>query len=133
MKVWISKIATGIGSALAILAPVGRCPVCLSTVTGVGGSAGLGLLSFEPWFLPLIVVFLLVGFWRAISSARAHRRWGAVWTTAVGAGLLIIGRWGSEAFLVWTGAGVLAAALLLDLYWKRKLPAARLIQISRMR
>lgn len=130
MKAWLAKMATGIGGALAILAPVGRCPVCLSTATGVAGSTSLGVLSSEPWFLPVIGLFLLVGVWGTIASARAHHRWGAVWATAIGAGLLVGGRLLTHSFLLWAGAGLLTAAFLLDLFWKGKLSSVRLVRIS---
>jgi hypothetical protein len=123
-------MATGIGGALAIVAPVGRCPVCLSTAAGVTGSASLGVLASEPWFLPVIGLFLLVGLWGAIASARAYHRWGAVWATAIGARLLLGGRLLIHSILLWAGAGLLTAALLLDLYWKRKLSSVRLVRIS---
>jgi hypothetical protein len=88
------------------------------------------VLSSEPWFLPLIGLFLLAGLWGTIASARAHHRWGAVWATAIGAGLLIGGRLLTHGILLWAGAGLLTAALLLDLYWKRKLSSVRLVRIS---
>jgi hypothetical protein len=129
VKAWLAKIAAGVGGALAILAPVGRCPVCLSTATGVVGSTSIGILASKPWFLPATGLFLLVGLWGTIASARAHCRWGAVWAMAIGAGLLVGGRLLTQGFLLWAGAGLLTAALLLDLYWKRKLPSARLVRI----
>jgi hypothetical protein len=49
---------------------------------------------------------------------------------AIGAGLLVGGRLLTQGFLLWAGAGLLTAALLLDLFWKRKLPSVRLVRIS---
>ena len=129
MKTWTAKISTGIGGALALFTPVGRCPVCLSSTTGVAGAVGLGVLAAKPWFLPLIGVFLLLGLWGMISSARAHQRWQAVWATAIGAVLLIAGRMFSQTILLWISAGLLTTGLLLDLYWKRKL-STKLVRIS---
>ena len=130
MKTYAANVATGIGGALAFLAPVGRCPVCLSTTAGVAGSASLGMLSSEPWFLPAVVLFLLVGLGGTIASARAHHRWGAVWAAATGAGLLVGGRLLTLGILPWAGTGLLTAALLLDLYWKRKLSTVQLVRIN---
>ncbi len=130
MKTWTAKIATGIGGALAIFSPVGRCPVCFSTAAGVTGGASLGVLSSKPWFLPVIGACLLLGLWGTIRSARNHRRWHGVWATAIGASLLIAGRMLTRAVLLWTGALLLSVGLLVDLYWKRKLSTTRLVRIT---
>lgn len=130
MKTWISKVAIGTGSAFALFAPVGRCPVCFSTAAGVTGSTSLAVLSSKPWFLPLIGVFLLLGLWGTISSARVHGRWHGVWATALGAGLLITGRILAQASVIWIGVGLLSGGFLLDLYWKRKFSRPPLVQIS---
>jgi hypothetical protein len=130
MKASLGKMVAGIGGVLAVLAPVGRCPVCMSTAAGLAGSTGLGLLSSKAWFLPLIGAFLLVGLWGTIFSARAHGRWLGVWATALGAALLIAGRLAAQTLLVWTGALLLAGGWLVDLYWKRKVSAVRLVRIA---
>ena len=130
MKTWIAKIATGLGGALAIFAPLGRRPVCLSSATGIAGSVGLGVLASKPWFLPLTGTFLLVGLWGTISSARAHGRWHAVWATAIGAAVLMAARLLTQTILLWISAVLLTTGLLLDLYWKRKLATAGLVRIS---
>jgi hypothetical protein len=119
-KVWLAKTAAGIGGALALLAPVGKCPVCLSAA-GVAGATGLSVLSSKPWFLLAIGLLLLMGLWGTIASARTDHRWGAVWATAIGAFLLLGGRLLTDRTLLWAGAGMLLAALLLNLYWKRTL------------
>ena len=36
----------------------------------------------------------------------------------------------THGILLWAGVGLLTAALLLDLYWKRKLSSVRLVRIS---
>ncbi len=129
MKTWTARMATGIGGALALLAPVGRCPVCLSSAAGVAGSVGLGVLASKPWFLPLIGGFLLLGLWGTISSARNHRRWQAVWITTTGAVFLIVARLLAQEILLWISAVLLTAGLLLDLYWKRNSSSSGLVQI----
>ncbi len=130
MRAGMAKLATGIGGVLAILSPVGRCPVCFSTAAGVAGGAGFGVVSSKPWFLPVIGAFLLLGLWGTIRSARAYRRWHGVWATAIGAGLLIAGRMLTQAVFLWTGALLLSVGLLVDLYWKRKLSTTRLVRIT---
>lgn len=130
MKTLLGKIGVGIGGALAVFSPVGNCPVCLATATGIAGSMGLGLLASKSWFLPLLAAFLLFGLWGTIASARTHRRWHPVWATAIGGAFLIGGRVLTQTVLLWIGTLLLTIGLLLDLYWKRKLANAKLVRIS---
>ena len=130
MKTWMAKTATGIGGVLAILSPVGRCPVCLSSATGIAGSIGLGVLASRPWFLALVSAFLLLGLWGMVSSARSSGQWNAVWATAIGAALLIAGRLSAQTVVLWISAVFLTTGLLLDLRWKPKLSRASLVRIK---
>lgn len=130
MRGGIFKSAAAAAAAIAAVVPVGRCPACFASATGVAGSVGLGSFAASRWFVVLIGAFLALGLWGMGASARAHRRWSAVWTCAAGAALLIAGRLVGEAVLVWAGAGLLTAAFVLDLYWKRKTSAPVLVRID---
>jgi hypothetical protein len=64
MKTWITQIVTGAGSALAVFPSGGWCPVSFSAAAGIPASAGLGIRSSKPWFLPWIGTVLLRRWWR---------------------------------------------------------------------
>ena len=104
--------------------------MCLSSATGVAGSIGLGLLASRRWFLVLVSAFLLLGLWGMVSSARSSSHWNAVWATAIGAALLIAGRFSAQTVVLWISAAFLTTGLLLDLRWKRKLSQASLVRIK---
>ncbi len=130
MRTGIAKSVAATAGVIAAFVPIGRCPACFASATGVAGSIGLSGLASSPWFLLLIGAFLSAGLWGMATSARAHGRWSAVWAGGVGAGLLIAGRIVGEAPVVWVGAALLTAGFVLDLYWKRKGSAARLVRIG---
>lgn len=129
MRTGIVKSVAATAAAIATFVPVGRCPACFASATGVAGSIGLSGVAASPWFLLLIGAFLSAGLWGMTASARAHGRWSAVWSGSIGAVLLIAGRIAGEAIVVWAGAAVLTAGFALDLYWKRK-ASAKLVRIS---
>ena len=130
MRTGIAKSVAATAAAIAAFVPIGRCPACFASATGVAGSIGLSGPASSPWLLLLIGVFLSAGLWGMATSARAHGCWSAVWAGGVGAGLLIVGRIVSEAPVVWAGAALLTAGFVLDLYWKRKGSAAGLVRIA---
>ena len=130
MTTGIAKSVAATAGAIAAFVPIGRCPACFASATGVAGSIGLSGLASSPWFLLLIGAFLSAGLWGMAASARAHRRWSAVLTTGIGAILLVAGRLLAQAPVVWVGAALLTAGFVLDLYWKRKASAARLVRIG---
>ena len=130
MRTGIAKSVAATAGAIATFVPIGRCPACFASATGVAGSIGLSGLAASPWFLLVVVAFLSIGLWGMVTSARAHRRWSGVWAAGIGASLLVTGRLLVEAVLLWVGASLLMAGFLLDLYWKRKASAARLVRIG---
>jgi len=127
----IARSVAATAGAIATLVPIGRCPACFASATGVAGSIGLSGVVSSPWFLLLIGAFLSAGLWGMMASARAHGRWSAVWSGSIGAVLLIAGRIAGEAIVVWAGATVLTAGFALDLCWKRKEATRPLVQITR--
>ena len=130
MRTGIAKSAAATAGAVAALVPIGRCPACFASATGVAGSIGLSGLASSPWFVLLIGAFLSAGLWGMTASARAHGHWSAVWAGSIGAILLIAGRMAGEAPVVWAGAALLTGGFVLDLYWKRRAGAARLVRIA---
>lgn len=130
MHIPTPKLLSTVATALAVFGPIGRCPACLSATTGFAAAVGLGVLASRPWFLPLITGFLLVGIAGSIRSARASRKWQGTYATILGAILLVGGRILARTTVLWIGAALLTAGWLVDLYWKRKLAAPRLVQIS---
>jgi len=130
MRTGIAKSVAATAAAIAAFVPIGRCPACFASATGVAGSIGLTGLASSPWFLLLIGAFLSAGLWGMAASASAHRRWSGLWAGAVGAILLLAGRIVGDAHVVWAGAALLTVAFVLDLYWKRKASVARLVRIA---
>ena len=126
----IAKSLAAAAGAIAAFVPIGRCPACFASATGVAGSIGLGGLAASPWFLLVVGAFLSIGLWGMVTSARAHRRWSGVWAAGIGASLLVAGRLLVEASLLWVGAVLLTAGFVLDLYWKHKASAAKLVRIA---
>ena len=130
MTTGIAKSVAATAGAIAAFVPIGRCPACFASATGVAGSIGLSGLAASAWFLLVVVAFLSIGLWGMVTSAHAHRRWSGVWAAGIGASLLVTGRLLVEAVLLWVGASLLMAGFLLDLYWKRRASAARLVRIG---
>ncbi len=126
----IAKSVAATAAAIATFVPIGRCPACFASATGVAGSIGLGGLVSSRWFLVLIGAFLAAGLWGMATSARAHRRWSTVWAGGVGAVLLLAGRLVGQAPVVWAGSALLMVGFVLDLYWKRKASAPKLVRID---
>lgn len=130
MRTGIAKSVAATAGAIATLVPIGRCPVCFASATGVAGSIGLSELASRPWFLLLIGAFLLAGLWGMSAPARAH------WPLERSLGWkhrsppAHRGADPSEEIVLWAGAIVLTVGFVLDLYWKRRASSTRLMRIS---
>ena len=53
MTTGIAKSVAATAGAIAAFVPIGRCPACFASATGVAGSIGLSGPASSPWFLLL--------------------------------------------------------------------------------
>lgn len=103
MRTAIVKSAAATAGAVAAFLPVGRCPACYAAATGLAGSIGIGWIATSPWLLIVLAALLGLGLWGLSLSARAHRRWSAVWLGGAGAMMLMAGRMLAEPVIPWIG------------------------------
>lgn len=107
-------------TGLATVVPIAKCPVCAAAATGVFGTLGIATIGIEPWFVPAVVVLLLIGLWGFWQSARMHGQWLWFVLSMAGSGLIISGRLAELSYLLWSGTALLLAAYLLDMRAKRR-------------
>jgi hypothetical protein len=106
--------------SLAAAVPLAKCPICAAAAAGVFGSLGIATLGFEPWFLPLLSVLLIIGLWGFFQTARHHGKWQWFLLAVLGSALVVGGRISELAYLLWSGTIVLIAAYVFDLRAKRQ-------------
>lgn len=83
-------------------------------------SFGIATIGIEPWFIPILVVFLLIGLWGFWQSARAH---GTIWpfvVAIVSSGAVVAGRLLEFPVVMWGGTAALMAAYVSDWIIKKK-------------
>lgn len=66
-----------------------------------------------------------------IHSAEGDGKSAAVWSSSLGAGILVSGHLTARVYLVSIGSFLVLASWLADLYWKRRTSTARLAYITR--
>jgi hypothetical protein len=83
-------------------------------------SFGIATIGIEPWFIPILVIFLFIGLWGFWQSARTH---GAIWTfvvAIVSSAAVVVGRWFEFPVVMWGGTVALMAAYVSDWMIKKK-------------
>ena len=124
----IGRWLASAGGVLALLAPKGLCPICVAVSGGMLSSLGLGFLAVEQSIRWILIGTLSVGLGGLLLSARGHRRYWPVSVGALGAALVLIGRFTGWNGLLYGGMVPLLAATIGDL-WARRHPWTPLVQI----
>ena len=106
-----------IGGALL---PKLACPACWPAYAGLLSSLGIGFVDYTPYLLPLTGAFLAVAIFALVYRAPARRGYGPFGLGIIGAGIVLIGKFGFDSDLaMWGGLGVLVAASLWNTWPKR--------------
>lgn len=126
---WMRSMALLPGAVLSLL-PSATCPACVAAYAGVLSTLGLGVLLTERALVPLIVVFLVIGFASVAWSTKSHRRYGPLVATLLGSLAVVLGRvaWNVPP-LLYAGVALLVGASLWNL-WLKRLQPAPFIQIG---
>ena len=113
------------------LLPKGACPLCLGAYGAVLSTLGLGFLATERALAPLVVIALVLAVGSVALATRVHGRAGPLAIAILGAGAVLGGRilW-HVPVLLYAGLTILFGASLWNLWLKRPLAAAPLIQIG---
>lgn len=122
---WLSST----GSALALLAPKGLCPICVAASGGVLSSIGLGFLAVNSviqWVLPITLALGLLGLFFA---SRAHRRWSVFGLGVTGSAVLYGGWLATSAPFLYGGMALLLAASAFN-FWNQRHPKTALVRIG---
>lgn len=125
---WLGSI----GSALALLAPKGLCPICIAASDGVLSSIGLGFLAVDGvirWVLPLTLALGLLGLFFA---SRTHRHWWVFGLGVLGSAVLYGGWLATFAPLLYGGMALLLAASAFNFRSQRH-PRTALVRIGEER
>lgn len=108
------------GAVLAALVPFAKCPVCAAAAAGVLGSLGIAGLGLNPWFVPVLGLFLALGLWGFVQSARAHGSWLPLSVATMGSAGVLVSRLLEQPSFLWLGGLALLGAFCLDLRAKRR-------------
>ena len=97
----------------AALLPKLACPACWPAYAGLLSSLGIGFIDYTPYLLPLTGTFLAIAVVALAYRARTRRGYGPFGLGVIGAGIVMIGKFGFDSDLaMWAGLGVLVAASL---------------------
>lgn len=97
----------------AALLPKLACPACWPAYAGLFSSLGIGFIDYTPFLLPLTGAFLAVAVFALAYRATTRRGYGPFGLGVVGAGIVLIGKFGFDSDpAMWAGLGVLVAASL---------------------
>ena len=124
----IGRWLASAGGLLAVIVPKGLCPICVAASGGMLTSLGLGFLAVEQNVRWILIGTLSIGLGGMLLSARGHRRYWPVAFGALGAGLVLCGRFLRLDGLLYGGMVPLVAATAGDL-WARRHPWAPLVQL----
>jgi hypothetical protein len=124
----IGRWLASVGGLLAVVAPKGLCPICVAASGGMLTSLGLGFLAVEQSVRWILIGTLTIGLVGLVLSARGHRRYWPLGLGALGASLVIVGRFLGRNELLYGGMVLLLGATLGDL-WARRHPWTPLVQI----
>lgn len=110
----------------AALLPVGVCPACWTLYAGVLSVLGLGFLLEDQYLLPLAIVLLLATLCTLAHNAAARRGYGPLTAGALGALLILFGKFVlASAVVVYTALTVLLAASFWNVWPRAAHPCSR--------
>lgn len=111
-----------IGTALL---PKLTCPLCWPVYAAALSGLGLGFVDYTPYLLPLTVVFLALTIGILVMNAKRTRRWVPLLCGAVGAALILLGKFTLELdWLNTLGIGLLVIAVLISTRQRTENPAS---------
>ena len=97
----------------AALLPKLACPACWPAYAGLLSSLGIEFIDYTPYLLPLTGAFLAIAVVALAYRARTRRGYGPFGLGLIGAGIVLIGKFGFDSDpAMWGGLGVLVAASL---------------------
>lgn len=85
--------------------PALSCPVCWPAYAGLLSSVGVGFFNYTPFLLPFMVLFLLLALWMLGYRAKARRGYGPLLVGAIGAILILAGKFTLPSSL-WLYGGI---------------------------
>jgi hypothetical protein len=92
--------------------------VCAAAAGGVLTSFGIATIGIEPWFVPVLVILLLVGLWGFWQSARNHRKIWPFVIAAISSSAVVAGRLFEIPLVLWGAAAGISVAYAFD--WRLK-------------
>ena len=116
---WLSRAAILPGLGVALMPKV-VCPLCWPAYAGVLGAMGLGFLMEDRWLLPISAIFLALLLLALGWRARSRRGFGPLALGAIGAGLVLVGKFALDfAPAAYAGVVTLFAACVWNA-WPRR-------------
>ena len=94
-----------------LIALTPKCPFCWAAYMSVFSSLGLGTVSYQPWFLPLMIILLVLNVGILFYQALKKKNFGPFGLSLLGMSLILVGKLSLNSdVLMWSGLILLLGA-----------------------